>query len=196
MYTGDGWIDYFIEDDKEAAKLKKRVVVISTFSSMIDIIIVPSVMAILWAGFLTEKQFYTCVALLVAITIVRFAHSYIDFYNHYSTKNKVLKHFLLVYYFLVIGSIFFIMTKTYKWTPLFFEVGNYLGLLYNIGDLVFTKVFIYGFFISFLTPISLQFLFAPDRRKENVKAREQKREAFNEIETYKKETAATFSDEY
>ncbi len=166
-YIGDKWLDDFIEDDDEAERLKKKTIIISWFSAIIDIILVPTVFSIVFGLCLSKEQFYTTVSILIVITLFRFAKSYNNFHRHYEIRRDGFKKILFIYYIICLFMIFNAMIKTYQWAEPFIVSKNYVELIFQISDLIYS--FIPNIILTSLLPLVISNLFDPymrDIRKE------------------------------
>lgn len=138
-YLGEGINDYANLSNYERKKLRRKIISISIWSMGIDSYFVPLIMGIIFSFFLNTNVFYQFIFILLVYKIVTVTISIKNF--HWKAIATKKNHFLLVIVYLCyLGVVYEVLKKSYFWSISYISKGNYLGLLFGIKEIIFSRI--------------------------------------------------------
>lgn len=170
IYLGD---DYFMGygsglDEKELKNLKQKIITTSILSMAIDAILIPSFAGFFFTFFMKERVLLYALITIGIYKLFRIILALKDFKNHaIATKKNV--GLLILIYFAYLGVFVQMIHQAYFWTIKYVEEENWIGMLNNLADLIFSKAIAQGIILAAITAIIVSQFTDREIRKENLK---------------------------
>ncbi|OGW38688.1 MAG: hypothetical protein A2Y97_12285 [Nitrospirae bacterium RBG_13_39_12] len=169
IYLGE---DYMIcagcdLSEKEAEKLRKKIIFTSIVSASLDALVIPIVIGFIAAFYLPATVFTQFLVALVIYKIITVTNSLRTF-HYYSIGSKRNLVFLAFIYIVYIGVAIEMLKTSYSWTKPFVLTGNWSGLWSALTAVVFGKIIAQGFVLAVFVAIFTNYIADREIRKKNV----------------------------
>lgn len=131
--------NYHYATEKDRSEKRKKMRTISSFSTIIDAIIIPLAVGLICTFFMTIEIFQQFLILLVMSLIYRTIYSAYNFSKEfYSTKNLVA--ILMVVYIIYVFVVSNTLNYSFYWSIGYIESRNYYGLILDLKTIIFRLI--------------------------------------------------------
>ncbi len=169
-YLGE---DYFIGygsslDEKELKRLKQKIITTSILSMVIAAILIPSFAGFLFAFFMNKTILIYALITIGIYKVFRIILALKDFEKHAIATKKNIGLLILIY-FAYLGVFVQMIRQSFFWTIKYVEEDNWLGMMNDLAELIFTKAIAQGLILAALTAIIVTQFTDKEIRKDNLK---------------------------
>lgn len=153
---------------KRAAQLRRRIQIIAALSSALSVLGIPLLLGLVLAAFLEPRAF---VQYLAVVTVYRAWRCYLSYRNfgRHATGARFVMQLLVFLYAAYVGIAASMSHHAYSWARPFVEARNWLGMLGEIGDLIFVKSIVSTVFVAGLGALFANLLTDPQVRDEQIR---------------------------
>jgi membrane protein implicated in regulation of membrane protease activity len=166
-YLGGEFFAPFIQDEDEAEKLRKKTMLTASFSALLHVILIPSLVALIWSFVLSSVQFITALMILLTIRAYQFFISVCNF-RHYTIDTPRFKGWLAAFYVVVLCIIALTMLIVWNSVGPFIATKNYVPLIWNTAKWFFWNVIVAGIVVTGFTTWINSLLFDKAIRQSNL----------------------------
>src|SRR5258708_25259144 len=168
-YLGSSSFPPLTEDEDESETLRKKAILKSISSAVLDTAILPGCVAFVWLLWLNSTEFTIALVFLILIQLFRFLTSVLTIHR-YTVDKPRHRGWLVVFYFLVLIIITLAMLRLQSWASPLLTTRNYSQLVWNIAD-VFWNLVVMGLLFALVTAAITTMLLSRTIRRGNLNER-------------------------